>query len=315
MSSVSLSNRTLELPDAAVAYDVREPAAPSTHPPVLMIGQPMTAQGFDALAAEITDRAVVTYDPRGLGRSTRTDGSAANYPKLQAEDLHALIAELGRGPVDVFGSSGGAVAGLALVTAHPEDVRVLVAHEPPIFSLLADAEQAAAAEHAVNDAYRERGFGAGMAAFIAMASWQGEFNEESLRRGRPLIRRASVCPATTTAREAIPCCPAPRAPSLPTSQTSQRCGHRRPASSWRWARTRAMSCPRAAPGRSQTGSAPGSRPSPAVMAGSWQTRGARQATRPGLQHSFETRSTNRRRLSGYYIEPKAWASRGSELSR
>jgi pimeloyl-ACP methyl ester carboxylesterase len=182
MSSVSLSNRTLELPDAAVAYDVREPAAPSTQPPVLMIGQPMTAQGFDALAAEITDRAVVTYDPRGLGRSTRTDGSTANDPKLQAEDLHALIEELGRGPVDVFGSSGGAVAGLALVTAHPEDVRVLVAHEPPVFSLLADAEQASAAEHAVNEAYRERGFGPGMAAFIAMASWQGEFNEEFAAR-------------------------------------------------------------------------------------------------------------------------------------
>jgi pimeloyl-ACP methyl ester carboxylesterase len=182
MASVSLSNHMLERPDAGIAYDVREPSPPSAHSALLMIGQPMTAQGFDALAAEITERAVVTYDPRGLGRSTRTDGSSANDPKLQAEDLYALIAELGRGPVDVFASSGGAVAGLALVTAHPKDVRVLVAHEPPVFSVLADGQQAFAAERAVNEAYRERGFGAGMAAFIAMASWQGEFSDEFLAR-------------------------------------------------------------------------------------------------------------------------------------
>jgi pimeloyl-ACP methyl ester carboxylesterase len=89
MAIVSLSDRVLERPDAGIAYDVREPSPPSTHPALLMIGQPMTAQGFDALAAEIPERTVVTYDPRGLGRSTRSDGSSANDPKLQAEDLYA----------------------------------------------------------------------------------------------------------------------------------------------------------------------------------------------------------------------------------
>lgn len=79
---------------------------------------------------------MVTHDPRGLGESTRSD---LNDPQIQAEDLHALIAELG-GPVDVFGSNGGAVAGLALVTAHPEDVRMMVAHEPPLLGVLPDAE-------------------------------------------------------------------------------------------------------------------------------------------------------------------------------
>jgi pimeloyl-ACP methyl ester carboxylesterase len=176
--SMSSSNRTLALADAVIAYDVHEPTAASDHPALLMIGQPMTAQGFGALTAEITDRTVVTYDPRGLGRSTRSDGRSANDPKLQAEDLSALIGELGRGAVDVFASSGGAVAGLALVTANPELVRVLVAHEPPVFQVLADAEQAFNAERGVQKAYHERGFGAGMAAFIAMASWGGEFNEQ-----------------------------------------------------------------------------------------------------------------------------------------
>lgn len=181
---MSLSNLVLERRNASIAYDVREPSAPSAHSTLLMIGQPMTADGFEDLAAAITERTVVTYDPRGLGRSTRSDGSSSNDPELQAEDLHALVEELGRGPVDIFASSGGAVAGLALVTAHPADVRVLVAHEPPIFSLLPDQQQAFAAERAVNEAYHEGGFGAGMAAFIAMSSWQGEFTDEFLARQR-----------------------------------------------------------------------------------------------------------------------------------
>jgi pimeloyl-ACP methyl ester carboxylesterase len=67
-----------------------------------MIGQPMTAEGFDALAAHFTNRTVVTYDPRGLGRSVRTDGRSDHTPQQQAADLHLLIEALGAGPVDVF---------------------------------------------------------------------------------------------------------------------------------------------------------------------------------------------------------------------
>ena len=48
-----------------------------------------------------------------------------------ADDLHRLITALDAGPVDIFASSGGAVNALALVARHPEQVRTLVAHEPP----------------------------------------------------------------------------------------------------------------------------------------------------------------------------------------
>ena len=170
--------RTLQLPDATIAYDVLEPEAPSEHPPVLMIGQPMTADGFGALAEQMRERTVVLYDPRGLGRSTRSDGSTTNDPTQQAEDLHALITELGGGPVDVFASSGGAVTALALVQAHPRDVRVLVAHEPPLTSVLPDRDEAVQAESDVQAAYHRSGFGAGMAEFIKLISWQGEFNDD-----------------------------------------------------------------------------------------------------------------------------------------
>lgn len=173
------TSSTLAVPGAEIAYDVRGPLPTADGaPPLLMIGQPMDASGFAALASHFPDRTVVTYDPRGLGRSVRTDGSRENSPQQQAEDLHLLIASLGAGPVDLFGSSGGAVTGLALVTAHPEDVRALVAHEPPILGVLPDAGQAFAAEHKVGEAYHREGWGAGMAAFIALASWQGELTDE-----------------------------------------------------------------------------------------------------------------------------------------
>lgn len=160
---------------ATIVYDVREPApGRGTRRPLLMVGQPMTADGFGTLAAHVPDRPVVTYDPRGLGRSTRHDGSTEHRPELQADDLHLLIDDLGAGPVDLFASSGGAVTALALVAMHPGDVVTLVAHEPPVLTLLPDAEAALAAMDQVTRAYRERGWGAGMAAFIALTSIEGE---------------------------------------------------------------------------------------------------------------------------------------------
>jgi pimeloyl-ACP methyl ester carboxylesterase len=167
---------TLAVPGVDLVYDVRGPLPPADGRPVLlMIGQPMSAEGFEALAEHFPDRTVVTYDPRGLGRSVRKDGRSDHTPQLQAADLHLLIEALGAGPVEVFGSSGGAVTGLELVSTHPGDVVTLVAHEPPISSVLPDAEAADRARAGFHEAYQAKGFGAGMAAFIAMTSWQGEF--------------------------------------------------------------------------------------------------------------------------------------------
>jgi pimeloyl-ACP methyl ester carboxylesterase len=178
--------KVLPVDGAEIVYDVAGPLPPANgRPPLLMIGQPMDASGFRALAARFPDRTVVTYDPRGLGRSTRSDGRVDNDPATQAEDLHALVAELGAGPVEVFGSSGGAVTGLQLVSAHPEDVVTLVAHEPPITGVLPDAEAAERASVAFRDVYRAKGWGAGMAAFLAMTSWQGEFTDAYFAQPTP----------------------------------------------------------------------------------------------------------------------------------
>ena len=172
------TTHTLETAEVDIAYDVHGPLPTADgRPPLLMIGQPMEAGGFATLASHFPDRTVVTYDPRGLGRSTRKDGRVDNSPTVQANDVHAVIEALGAGPVEMFASSGGAVAALALVAAHPDDVVTLVAHEPPLIPVLPDAEAADRARAGIRDVYEAKGWGAGMAAFIAMTSWQGEFTD------------------------------------------------------------------------------------------------------------------------------------------
>jgi pimeloyl-ACP methyl ester carboxylesterase len=169
----------LEAADADIAYDVHGPLPTADgRPPLVMIGQPMDASGFGTLASHFHDRTVVTYDPRGLGRSVRRDDRVDNSPTVQANDVHAVIDALAAGPVEMFASSGGAVAALALVAAYPDDVVTLVAHEPPLITVLPDAEAAKRARAGVRDVYEAKGSGAGMAAFIAMTSWQGEFTNE-----------------------------------------------------------------------------------------------------------------------------------------
>jgi pimeloyl-ACP methyl ester carboxylesterase len=170
---------TLETAGAEIVYDVHGPlSTPDGLPPLFMIGQPMTAAGFATLASHFPERTVVTYDPRGLGRSTHKDGRVDNTPAVQAEDVHAVIEALGAGPVEMFASSGGAVTALALVATHPTDVTTLVAHEPPLIPVLPDAPAAERARAGVRDAYEANGSSAGMAAFIAMTSWPGEFTAE-----------------------------------------------------------------------------------------------------------------------------------------
>src|SRR2546430_10218461 len=143
----------LETGDVDIAYDVCGPLPTADgRPPLFMIGQPMAASGFATLASLFPDRTVVTYDPRGLGRSTRKDGRVDNAPTVQAEDVHAVIGALGVGPVEMFASSGGAVTALALVSAYPNDVTTLVAHEPPLIPVLPDAEAAERARAGDHDA-------------------------------------------------------------------------------------------------------------------------------------------------------------------
>lgn len=224
-----METHTLETAGADLVYDVRGPL-PTTdgRPPLLMIGQPMDAAGFAALAARFPERTVATYDPRGLGRSTRKDGRDDQTPQIQADDVHAVIEALGAGPVDMFASSGGAVTALAVVATYPADVATLVAHEPPLITLTPDGPAAVRARAGVLEAYEKRGWGAGMAGFVAMTSWEGEFTDAYFAQP-PADPRRSACPRRTTAHGTIHCCPIGRGRSAAIGRMPTRSPPRRPA--------------------------------------------------------------------------------------
>jgi pimeloyl-ACP methyl ester carboxylesterase len=79
---------------------------------------------------------VLTYDRRGHSQSERpsTQGSAEE----DAADLAALIEHLGLGPTHVVSNSFGGIVALRLAARHPELVRSVAAHEPPLLGLLVD---------------------------------------------------------------------------------------------------------------------------------------------------------------------------------
>jgi pimeloyl-ACP methyl ester carboxylesterase len=164
---------TIDVPGAVLTYDVRS-ASGSDRTPLVMVGSPMAAAGFTTLAGYFTDRTVVTYDPRQSGRSTLTSDSDPT-PDDHADDIHRVIrAAAGSGSVDVLASSGGAVNMLAFLAVHPDEVRTLVAHEPPLVSALPDREAAFAAIRDVSDTYECDGLGPGMAKFLALVMHSGE---------------------------------------------------------------------------------------------------------------------------------------------
>lgn len=170
---------------AVITYDVRGDLTSATpeRPALLMIGSPMDAAGFGTLSGYFIDRPVVTYDPRGAGRNP-TDTSDLT-PEQHADDLHTLIQTLEAGPVDLFASSGGAVNALALVAAHPDDVRRVVAHEPPTAALLPDRDVVLAACRDIRSTYEHSGSGAAMAKFITLVMVEGPLAEDYLDQPEP----------------------------------------------------------------------------------------------------------------------------------
>ncbi|MGP9022589.1 alpha/beta fold hydrolase [Streptomyces sp. BR1] len=159
--------QSIDVPGARLRYEVR-----GAGPLLLVMGAPMDAAAFAPLAEALADdHTVVTHDPRGISGSTLTDPEQDSTPELRADDVAALLDALGAENADVFGSSGGAVTGLALVARHPGRVRTLVAHEPPLFELLPDA----AVRHAETDdlvaTFHREGQGAAWIKFMANAGF------------------------------------------------------------------------------------------------------------------------------------------------
>ncbi|MBV9135144.1 MAG: alpha/beta hydrolase [Chloroflexi bacterium] len=149
----------LDVPGARLYFEVQ-----GSGPVLMFIGHPMDSTGFATIARVFADdHTVVTYDPRGFGHSTIEDRNQDADPNIIADDVRRILEAVGGGPAQVFGSSGGAVTGLALVAHHPTLVQTLIAHEPPVALLLPDAEQGRTAMQDIYDTFRADG---------AVQAWQ-----------------------------------------------------------------------------------------------------------------------------------------------
>ena len=170
---ITATTSTVRVPGATITYDVREGGG-TGQPALFLLGSPMAAAGFVTLAGHFGERTILTYDPRGTERSPKDDDTSESTPEQHADDIHAVISAAGGGPVDLFATSGGAVNALALVTRHPDDVRILVAHEPPLAAILPDRDAAFAATDDIQRTYQREGVGPAMAKFILLVMHEGE---------------------------------------------------------------------------------------------------------------------------------------------
>ncbi len=165
-----ITTDSLKVPGASIYYEVR-----GSGPVLLMMpGGPADASVFRRIAGYLDPYyTVVTYDPRGLSHS-KLEGSLQDdrIVEIFADDAHRLLTAA-KEPAFVFANSGGAVIGLELAARHPEQIRTLVAHEPPAPALLPDSARQRAVMEEIYETYRTAGIGPAMQKFMVAAGLRG----------------------------------------------------------------------------------------------------------------------------------------------
>jgi pimeloyl-ACP methyl ester carboxylesterase len=177
----TMKSATLRVPRANLYYEVR-----GSGPLLLMITGGGGGGGGDwnGFVNHFTDSyTVVTYDRRGSLRSTLDDPTEDVTLETHSDDAHLLLTTLTTEPAYIFGSSAGALIGLDLVAQHSEQVRTLVAHEPPAHYLLPDAAQS---QQDPLEVYRREGGLAALKQYVAQVG----VNYESREAGVELPQRS-----------------------------------------------------------------------------------------------------------------------------
>jgi pimeloyl-ACP methyl ester carboxylesterase len=106
-------------------------------PLVLVHGSWVSHRSWDLVLPRLAESfRVLTYDRRGHSESQRP--AAQGSVREDVADLTALIEYLGLAPAWVAGNSFGASITLRLAAERPDLFRGFIAHEPPLFSLLAE---------------------------------------------------------------------------------------------------------------------------------------------------------------------------------
>lgn len=136
---------TLDLPGAKLRY-YKVGQGPVL---ILIPGANGTGDIFLPLAERLKEYfTIVTIDRRDYGKSelTKSLPEEANKPdseyrvKRDAQDVATLAQQLSDGPVYVLGSSSGAIVAMHVLKEHPEVVKEIAFHEPPINTFLPDSD-------------------------------------------------------------------------------------------------------------------------------------------------------------------------------
>ena len=230
----------LKVPGANLYHEVR-----GSGPVLLLIcGGVYDAAGYAPLAQQLADRyTVVTYDRRGNSRSPLDGPPEPQSIEVHGDDAHRLLSAVGvtaHQPASVFGNSSGGTIGLELATRHPEQVRTLVVHEPPLFELLPERDHWRTVIRNVEDTFRREGAGPAMqvlnAAFAMSGAEESERvaarlatpSDDATRSGLPLRRsRAHLVPGAFESG-AEPTAPRRSPEELRQRMSGYRSGLRRP---------------------------------------------------------------------------------------
>ncbi|KUJ41288.1 alpha/beta hydrolase [Streptomyces albus subsp. albus] len=154
---------TLQVPGATLRYERR-----GSGPVLLLIpGGAGDAGLYEGMASDLAAHyTVVSYDPRGLSRSPLDGPLSDQRVEVWSDDAYRLLEQVSpHQPASVFGSSSGAIVALDLLARHPERIRRLVAHEPPLLEVLEDPAPHRALFAEVRETFRAQGVGAAMARF------------------------------------------------------------------------------------------------------------------------------------------------------
>jgi pimeloyl-ACP methyl ester carboxylesterase len=173
----------VQAPGATIYYETV-----GTGPLLLVLqGGAGDSGGSAGLVQQLSDRyTILSYDRRGLSRSKVADEEADTSVAQHADDVSRVLKAVTSEPVYAVGISIGAIIGLELMRAHPEQLRGLVAHEPPATGVLPPelAATVTKMQKDVEDALKTKGLGA-MKMFLDMTGFDLKDREPGFQLPQP----------------------------------------------------------------------------------------------------------------------------------
>lgn len=149
-----MSSHTLDIPAASLYYEL------DGHGPIVAFisGDNGDAGLYSAVARALTSQySTLIYDRRGFSRSTAEIDDRDNRLDQDVEDLHLLLRNVTDQPVYIFSSGSGAIVGLHFLTRYPNQVKKLIAHEPPLIPLLTNSRDLLAVLDDIHHTYQQQG--------------------------------------------------------------------------------------------------------------------------------------------------------------